>query len=230
MWTGRSTCRCISSSAASTYHDVAGASFKDLLAGKLAQFPGERATQSDWANHVSTIFPEVRLKRYLEMRGADVGGPDHIAALSAFWTGILYDPVALDGAWDLVKRLERGGSQRRAGGDVPRRALNATVGGRSVRDVARDALDLSRAGLKRRGIHRRIRPGRNALPRLRAGHRRDPGRTAAEDLLEQLSRPLGRLRAPSLQGVRVLASAIQTGVSYAAFETATRFRPSSFAS
>ena len=75
----------------SAYHDVAGASFKDLLAGKLSQFPGERATQSDWANHVSTIFPEVRLKRYLEMRGADVGGQNHIAALAAFWTGILYE-------------------------------------------------------------------------------------------------------------------------------------------
>src|SRR3712207_2035692 len=67
----------------STYHDVAGASFRDLLAGKLAQLPGERAARSDWANHVSTLFPEVRLKRYIEMRGADVGPPERIAALSA---------------------------------------------------------------------------------------------------------------------------------------------------
>jgi glutamate--cysteine ligase len=132
-----------------TYHDVAGASFRDLLAGKLAQLPGERATHSDWANHVSTLFPEVRMKRYLEMRGADVGGPEHIVALSAFWTGLLYDDAALDGAWDLVKGWsaeER--EQLRA--DVPKMALKATIAGRPVQDVARDALGLAKAGLQRR--------------------------------------------------------------------------------
>src|SRR5689334_1971354 len=86
-----------------TYHDVAGSSFRDLFAGRLAPLPGERATRSDWANHVSTLFPEVRLKRYLEMRGADVGDTQHIVALSAFWTGLLYDETALDGAWEFVK-------------------------------------------------------------------------------------------------------------------------------
>jgi len=133
----------------STYHDVAGASFRDLLAGRLPQLPGERATRSDWANHVSTLFPEVRLKRYLEMRGADVGNLEHIVALSAFWTGLLYDDAALDGAWDLVKgwnAAER--EQLRA--DVPKLALKAVVAGRSVQDIARDALALSKAGLKRR--------------------------------------------------------------------------------
>jgi glutamate--cysteine ligase len=133
----------------STYHDVAGASFRDLFAGKLAQLPGERATRSDWANHVSTLFPEVRLKRYLEMRGADVGNLEHIVALSAFWTGILYDDAALDGAWQLVKNWsaqER--EQLRA--DVPKLALKAHISGRSVQDVARDALALSRTGLARR--------------------------------------------------------------------------------
>jgi glutamate--cysteine ligase len=132
-----------------TYHDVAGASFRDLLAGKLAQLPGERAVRSDWANHVSTLFPEVRLKRYLEMRGADVGDPEHIVALSAFWTGLLYDDAALDGAWELVKGWspeER--EQLRA--DVPKLALRATIAGRLVQDVASDALALSRKGLKRR--------------------------------------------------------------------------------
>ncbi|MBM6578995.1 glutamate--cysteine ligase [Microvirga sp. BT689] len=133
----------------STYHDVAGASFHDLFAGKLAQLPGERATRSDWANHVSTLFPEVRLKRYLEMRGADVGNLEHIVALSAFWTGLLYDEVSLDGAWDLVKgwsAQER--EQLRA--DVPKQALRASIAGRSAQDIARDALALSRAGLQRR--------------------------------------------------------------------------------
>lgn len=132
-----------------TYHDVAGASFRDLLAGKLPQLPGERAVRSDWANHVSTLFPEVRLKRYLEMRGADVGNLEQIVALSAFWTGLLYDEGALDAAWQLVKSwsaAER--EQLRA--DVPKLALKATIAGRSVQDVARDALALSHAGLKRR--------------------------------------------------------------------------------
>src|SRR4051794_8245633 len=107
------------------YHDVAGASFRDLLAGRLPQLPGERAMMSDWANHVSTLFPEVRLKRYLEMRGADVGPPEHIVALSAFWAGLLYDSVALDGAWELVKGWSN--EDREAlRADVPKLALDAT--------------------------------------------------------------------------------------------------------
>src|SRR5271169_5235627 len=85
------------------YVDVAGRSFRDLLAGRLAELPGERATVSDWANHLSTIFPEVRLKRYLEMRGADSGPLPNLLALPALWAGILYDDAALDAAWDLAK-------------------------------------------------------------------------------------------------------------------------------
>src|SRR6059036_257079 len=85
------------------YHDVSGASFRDLLAGKLAHLPGERATMSDWANHLSTIFPEVRLKRFLEMRGADMGSRDHVLASPPLWAGLFYDETALDGAWELVK-------------------------------------------------------------------------------------------------------------------------------
>ncbi len=86
-----------------TYHDVAGASFRDLLAGHLAALPGERATLSDWANHLSTIFPEVRLKRYLEMRGADVGPKPFLTALPALFVGLFYDSLALDGAYELIK-------------------------------------------------------------------------------------------------------------------------------
>src|SRR5450432_1078305 len=80
------------------YHDVAGANFRDLLAGRLEALPGERARISDWANHLSTIFPEVRLKRYLEMRGADVGPPERIVAQSALMVGIYYDARALAAA------------------------------------------------------------------------------------------------------------------------------------
>jgi glutamate--cysteine ligase len=132
------------------YHDVSGASFRDLLKGKLAQLPGERATMSDWANHLSTIFPEVRLKRFLEMRGADMGERDHVLALPALWAGLLYDQSALDGAWELVKGWSN--SERSAlRAEVPRRALNAEIAGHKVRYVARDVLALARGGLARRG-------------------------------------------------------------------------------
>src|SRR6476620_7570578 len=85
------------------YIDVAGKSFRDFFAGKLPGLPGERATISDWANHVSTIFPEVRLKRYLEMRGADGGPWRRLPALPAYWVGLLYDDAALDAGWEIVK-------------------------------------------------------------------------------------------------------------------------------
>jgi glutamate--cysteine ligase len=134
-----------------TYHDVAGSSFRDLLAGRHPARPGEVATRSDWANHVSTLFPEVRLKRYLEMRGADVGPPERIVALSAFWVGLLYEEAALDGAWDLVKHWTAE-DRERLRADVPRLALKAEVAGRRVLDVARDALALAHAGLKRRAL------------------------------------------------------------------------------
>ncbi|MBB3019020.1 glutamate--cysteine ligase [Microvirga lupini] len=167
----------------STYHDVAGASFRDLFAGKLAQLPGERATRSDWANHVSTLFPEVRLKRYLEMRGADVGNLEHIIALSAFWTGLLYDETALDGAWELVKAWSaEQREQLRA--DVPKQALKASIAGRSAQDVARDALALSRAGLQRRSC--RDGAGQDETRHLAyAEEIVDSGRTQAERLLER---------------------------------------------
>jgi glutamate--cysteine ligase len=171
-----------------TYHNVAGASFRDLFAGKLPQLPGERATQSDWANHVSTLFPEVRLKRYLEMRGADVGPPDRIAALSAFWVGLLYDATSLDGAWELVKAWSNE-DRERVRSDVPKLALEARVAGRSVRDVARDALALSRAGLARR---RRLDPsGRDETGFLDVLDGIANGRTEAERLLEKFHGPWG---------------------------------------
>jgi glutamate--cysteine ligase len=131
------------------YVDVSGQSFRDFLTGALPGLPGELPTMSDWADHMTTIFPEVRLKKYLEMRGADGGPAAHISALPAFWTGLLYDKDALTAAWDLVKDwTEEDRAELRA--SVPRDALAATVRGRTARDVARDVLALSRAGLKRR--------------------------------------------------------------------------------
>jgi glutamate--cysteine ligase len=131
------------------YHDVTGANFRDLLDGNLPQLPGERATMSDWANHLSTIFPEVRLKRFLEMRGADMGSRRHVAALPALCAGLLYDATALDGAWELVRGWSA--TEREAlRADVPRLALQAQIAGRKVGEIADDVLALARGGLARR--------------------------------------------------------------------------------
>jgi glutamate--cysteine ligase len=169
------------------YHDVAGASFRDLLAGRLAALPGERATMSDWVNHLSTIFPEVRLKRYLEMRGADVGPRARICALSAFFVGLYYDPIALDAAFEVIKTW--GAAERqKLREDVPRLALAATIAGRPLREIARDILAISRAGLVRRG--RRDELGRDETIYLEPIERIiETGRTPAEDWLARYVGP-----------------------------------------
>jgi glutamate--cysteine ligase len=131
------------------YIDVSGQSFRDFIAGKLPGLPGELPTMSDWADHMTTIFPEVRLKKYLEMRGGDGGPESHINGLPAFWTGLLYDKNALMAAWDLVKDwTQEDRAQLKAA--APRDALAAKVAGRTAQDVARQMLALSRAGLKAR--------------------------------------------------------------------------------
>jgi glutamate--cysteine ligase len=104
---------------------------------------------SDWANHVSTIFPEVRLKRYLEMRGADAGPLPFLTALSAFWVGLLYDDGALDAAWDVVKGWSAAERQKLRD-DVPRLALKAEISGRGLQEIAKLILAISRGGLRRR--------------------------------------------------------------------------------
>jgi glutamate--cysteine ligase len=132
------------------YIDVAGRSFAEFMEGRLPELPGERPTLKDWADHTSTIFPEVRLKQYLEMRGADGGPVSRLCALPALWTGILYDPAAQAAAWDLCKHWT---AEDRASliRDVPRLALNAQVAGRPVRDVARDMVAIAARGLRARG-------------------------------------------------------------------------------
>ncbi|MFY9892947.1 MAG: glutamate--cysteine ligase [Xanthobacteraceae bacterium] len=131
------------------YIDVAGGSFRDLMAGKLPGLPGAGATISDWANHISTIFPEVRLKRYLEMRGADSGALPNLLALPAFWAGLLYDDVSLDAAWDLVK-LWTAVERQQLRDAVPKQGLAAMIGGRKLLAIATDVLKLAAAGLTRR--------------------------------------------------------------------------------
>jgi glutamate--cysteine ligase len=131
------------------YIDVAGLSFRDLMQGKLAALPGERATISDWANHISTIFPEVRLKRYLEMRGADGGPWRRLPALPAYWVGILYDDSALDAAWELVKDWTAAQRQKLRD-DVPKLGFAATIAERTVLQLATTTLALAEQGLARR--------------------------------------------------------------------------------
>ena len=169
------------------YIDLAGQSFRDLLAGKLSVVPGERATISDWANHLSTIFPEVRLKRYLEMRGADSGSLPNLLALPALWAGILYDDVSLDAAWDLVK--EWSADDRQSLRDaVPKLALAATVRSRSVREIAAEVLNLARAGLKRRNrLDAERRDETRYLEPLEARLARNT--TPAQDLLDKFHGP-----------------------------------------
>jgi glutamate--cysteine ligase len=134
------------------YIDASGLSFRDFLDGKLSALPGEKPRQSDWWDHLSTAFPEVRLKSFLEMRGADGGPWNRICALPALWVGLLYDQGALDAAWDLVKdwTMEEREALRNA---VPRLGLDAPVaGGRTLRDLAPEALGIARAGLTARAM------------------------------------------------------------------------------
>jgi len=131
------------------YIDVAGQSFRDLLAGRLPGAMGERATMSDWSNHISTIFPEVRLKRYLEMRGADGGPWRRLPALPAYWVGLLYDDAALDAGWQIVRNWTTTERQKLRD-DVPKLGLAAAIGGRTVLSLATETLKLAREGLARR--------------------------------------------------------------------------------
>jgi glutamate--cysteine ligase len=131
------------------YVDVAGASFRDFIAGRLKGFEGQRPTADDWSDHLTTLFPEVRLKRFLEMRGADGGRWGTITALPAFWTGILYDETALDQAWEMVRDWTAG-EREALRNDVPKLGFATRFRSMTVRDLARQALRISRLGLKNR--------------------------------------------------------------------------------
>jgi glutamate--cysteine ligase len=131
------------------YIDASGASFRDFLEGELPQLPGERPTLDDWSDHLTTLFPEVRLKRFLEMRGADSGPWQRICALPALWVGLLYDAQALDAAWNLVKDWTAEEREALRNG-VPRTALATPFRSTTVQHVAREVLRIARRGLRAR--------------------------------------------------------------------------------
>jgi glutamate--cysteine ligase len=164
------------------YIDASGQSFRDFLAGKLPAYPGQLPTLGDWEDHLTTVFPEVRLKRFLEMRGADGGPWARLCALPALWVGLLYDETAMDEAFALTEGWTREDHDQLRR-DVPRLALNTQFRGRPLRELAAKVLEIAQGGLERRnkiGVR-----GRNEC------HYLDPlveiaelGVTPAEDLLD----------------------------------------------
>jgi glutamate--cysteine ligase len=164
------------------YIDASGQSFRDFMEGRLPAYPGELPVLSDWVDHVTTAFPEVRLKSYLEMRGADGGPWRRLCALPALWVGLLYDSVALDAAADLVAdwtEEEREAMRR----DVPRLGLDTPHRSRTLREIALEMLDMAREGLHRRA--RRDACGEDETHFLDALFAiAGSGRTPAAELLE----------------------------------------------
>ena len=139
------------------YINALGQSFRDFLQGKLPALPGETPTLSDWADHLTTVFPEARIKKFIEMRGADGGPWRRLCALPAFWVGLLYDQTALDAAWDLVKGWDaETRDELRVAASVD--GLQAKVNGIDMHDLAREAVAISEIGLKARA-----RPGAGGM-------------------------------------------------------------------
>jgi len=162
--------------------DCSGQSFRDFLAGRLPALPGETPTLGDWELHLSTLFPQVRLKRFLEMRDADGGPWGRLCALPAFWVGLLYDGTALDAAWDLVRswRAEDHAYLREA---VPRSALATPFKGATVRDLAQQVLAIARDGLHRRRRSGETEPDESGFLEILQAIA-DSGVTPADELLQ----------------------------------------------
>ena len=167
------------------YINALGMSFRDFMAGKLPALPGETPTLSDWADHLTTAFPEARIKKYMEMRGADGGPWRRLCALPAFWVGLMYDQSSLDAAWDIVKGWDadtREGLRVAASVD----GLQARVGDIHMHDLARDVLALSEAGLKARaraGAGGLVPDETHFLNALKDSI--ETGKTPADELLEK---------------------------------------------
>ena len=176
------------------YIDAAGQSFRDFLAGRLPARPGELPSMSDWNDHLTTVFAEVRLKRIIEMRGADAGPWDQICALPALWTGLLYDETAFAGAEALVADWSVAEIERLRD-DTPRLALATPFRGGTLGDVAAQVLDLARAGLQRRA--RLDSTGQDESHFLATLHETvELRKTPAERLLERYAGPWGGVVEP----------------------------------
>jgi glutamate--cysteine ligase len=166
------------------YINALGQSFRDFLRGELPAMPGQIPTLSDWADHLTTIFPEARVKKFIEMRGADGGPWRRLCALPAFWVGLTYDQSALDAAWDLVKGWDaetRDALRVAAGKD----GLDAVVGDIRMIDLAKQALDISRSGLKARacpGLGGMVADERHFLHALEDSV--ETGKAPADELLD----------------------------------------------
>jgi glutamate--cysteine ligase len=177
------------------YIDASGQSFRDFLAGQLPALPGELPTLTDWLDHSTTAFPEVRLKTFLEMRGADSGSWRRLCALPAFWVGLFYDQTALDAAYDLIRDWTE--AEREAmRAEVPKLGLDARIRSRTLRDVALEVLDMARDGLHRRG--RKDRAGEDETHFLDtlfsiAGTGRSPALELLDDFATRWKGDLARL-------------------------------------
>ena len=133
------------------YLDVSGRSFRDFMDGKLEGFEGQYPSLQDWENHITTPFPEVRLKHFIEMRGADGGPWSRLCALPALWVGLLYDSVAQDAAWELIKDWTVDEMQALRD-NVPRMALKTPFRGGTLQDIAKQTVTIAYDGLKRRAV------------------------------------------------------------------------------
>jgi glutamate--cysteine ligase len=171
------------------YIDASGQSFRDFMAGKLPALPGEVPTMTDWVDHSTTAFPEVRLKTFLEMRGADGGPWRRLCALPALWVGLLYDQTALDAAYDLIADWTP--EEREAmRAEVPKLGLDTRIRSRTLRDVALEMLDFAREGLHRRA--RRDACGEDETHYLDALFSiAGSGRTPASELLDDYNKRWG---------------------------------------
>ena len=168
------------------YIDASGLSFRDFLDGRLSVLPGQRPLLSDWVSHLSTVFPQVRLKQFLEMRGADAGDAvNRVPALVALWAGLLYDSQALEEAWDRVQNWTLD-ERRELESNVVRQGFETPFRNGTVRDLALWMLELSRQGLARRNFRNSegADESQYLLPLQMAA---ESGRTFAEELMRKFS-------------------------------------------
>ena len=186
------------------YHNVAGQSFRDFLRGELPGLPGEKPNETDWSDHLTTLFPEARVKRFIEMRGADGGPWRGLCALPAIWVGLLYDSAALDAAWNLVRDWtdQEREDMRNA---VPIQGLATPFRNTTMAEIVGEVVEIARTGLKNRGMLDKF--GDDEQHFLNAVEEVvEEGKTPADKLLELYNGRLGRRHRPDLHRLRLLTT------------------------